>query len=150
MKTRYLILVAMGLLIVFASGCATNARLWQVENGITFSSSGFIGPKEMSEAQINMAIAKQIRSGHAGEFAGEYTGVIINLETSQSFHFYHPSRNAMIKIQPKGCRFIKTTEVPNRIFGKFACEEGIEEFKIYKKSKVYDSIKIDFGCRVKN
>ncbi len=150
MKTRYLILVAMGLLIVFASGCATNARLWQVENGITFSSSGFIGPKEMSEAQINMAIAKQISNSQVAEFAGEHTGVIINLETEKSFYFYHPNRSEMIKIQPKGCRFIKSPDIPDRIFGKFSNEEGIEEFKIYKKSKVYDSIKIDFGCRVKN
>ncbi len=136
--------------IAFASGCATNAHLRQTDNGIKFNSNGFIGPEEMSQAQINSAVAEQIRSGHVGEFAGEHTGVIINLETSQSFYFYHPNKNTMIKIQPKGCRFIKSPDIPDRIFGKFACEEGIEEFKIYKKSKVYDSIKIDFGCRVKN
>ncbi len=149
MRIKYFILVAMVMFI--ASGCATNARLWQLDNGATFSSNGFIGPKEMSEAQINMAIAEQIsNNSQVAEFAGEHTGVIINLETEKSFYFYHPNRSEMIKIQPKGCRFIKSPDIPDRIFGKFSNEEGIEEFKIYKKSKVYDSIKIDFGCRVKN
>jgi hypothetical protein len=144
------------LAIFFISGCAgyRGADLHQTDRGIKHSDVNFsllqgsIGPTEMSQAKINLAIADQIQKGQTAEFAGGYTGVIKNLETSKSFYFYHPSRDAMITIPPGEYKPIKSTDIPDYIFGKFSGERKIESFRIYKKTKVYNGIKTDFGCQV--
>ncbi len=103
----------------------------------------------MSEAQINMAVAEQIRSGHVGEFAGEHIGVIINLETSKNFYFYHPTRDGMIEVKPGSCKFIRSSCIPDRIFGRFDCQNSMKECKVYEKSSTYNGVEVDYGFQVK-
>lgn len=158
MKRYYICIAILSAVVLMISGCGgyRNAHLRQTDDGIKHSDTNVsilqssVGPEEMSQAKINLAIAEQIQKGETAEFAGQYTGVIKNLETSKSFHFYHPSRDTVIAVPPGGYKPIKSTEIPEYIHGKFTGEREVERFRIYKKTKIYNGIKTDFGARVES
>ena len=157
------------LLIVFLvmiSGCAgkRNATYNVADDGtITHKDTNIsffqpsVGPTDLtranlinSQAKINEAIAKQIQQGSAGAVIGQYIGVIINQDPRKSVYIYHPSRNEIRKIKPGDYSLFIVSEIPDYISVRFSGEKNNQRMRIWKKSKVYNGIKIDFGARIES
>ena len=152
------------LAVVFlTNGCAgyRNAHLRETADGIKHSDTNIsilepsVYPAEMarakeilSQAEINKAMAEQIKSGQAAQFAGRYTGVIVNQDIKRRFHFQHPNRSSILQIDPGGYRAIRTGDIPRYIHGWFDGEEESDRYRIYEKKKNYNGIETDFGARV--
>lgn len=156
---KYYRIIIMGLAVtvmMIIAGCGghRSAHLEQTESGIKHRDTNVsilqpsISPKEMSKAKLNMALAEQIKQGETANFAGKYTGVIVNQDRTQTFFFHHPSRNQLVEIYPGEFVAIKATSIPSYIHGRFEGEDEWGRYRIYKKQKIYNGIDTDFGARV--
>jgi hypothetical protein len=162
---RYFNVFLLIVVFLFSSGCAGYrvANLEETENGIKHRDTNIsilepsVYPTDMarakeilSQAEINKAMAEQIRSGQSANIIGGYTGVVINESVRETFYFNHPTRSTTISIPPGGkCVFIKSTKIPDRISGRFASDDEIDRFRIYKEAGTYNGVKVDYGTRAR-
>lgn len=146
----------MTVIVVGCGGCGghRSASLQETKSGIQHSDTNVsffqpsISPREMSEAKINMAVAKTI-SGES-ESSKEITRdkiVVINQE-DESFYFHHPERSQVVRVTGNDARFFLVHDIPDHIYGKFGGQEYVDKIRFHKKKKYYDGVLIAGGVRV--
>lgn len=160
---RYFGLLSLVVIFLISSGCAgyRNAHLQETADGIKHSDTNIsilepsVYPTDMarakeilSQAEINKAMAEQIKGGQTAQFAGRYTGIVVNQDIKRRFYFHHPDRNSVLQIDPGGYRAIRTGDIPRYIHGWFDGEDEAERYRIYDRKKKYNGIETDFGARV--
>ena len=103
-----------------------------------------------ANANLTEALATQIKSGGAANVIGQYTGIIVNQDPIKTAFVHHPSLNKIVEIRPGGYKTFIVTEIPDYVTVRFSGEKENQRMKIYKKTKVYQGIKTDFGARIES
>lgn len=101
-----------------------------------------------SKAKFNEALAKQIVQGNAATVAGQFVGVFINEDPYKTCIIKHPTMAQEITIKPSGYEFITATQIPKYITIRFTGDKQNRNYETYRKSGIYNGVKIDFGARV--
>jgi hypothetical protein len=159
--------VVMAIVVFLFTGCAGvrkatvetdetgNIKQWNDSNYSVLQPS--VSPTEIgranvlnSKADLNRALAVQVASGNAAEVAGSYIGIIVNQDRRYVVHVQHPSQSDIIAIEPGDYAVLRTTDIPDYIYAAYYDDKKFVRTKVYKKTKVYNGIKSDFGVRLHN
>ena len=163
-----ILLITVGIFLILLIGCGSGIRSanvktnkdgmmkdWKDKNFSMFQRS--ISPGDVananltnSQANINNAIALKISTGKAADFADYSTGVIVNQDPRKTVWVYHPERSEIRKISPGGYSVFLLKDIPEYIFARFSGKKKNAQYRIFKKSKVYNGIETDFGARIQS
>lgn len=155
-KIIFFIMLSAVAVVVSGCGAHRSANLEATKSGISHTNNSFgffpnsIGPEEMANAKLTLALAEQIKNESAtrqvtGE--GKYTGVIINNDPNRTTYVMHPEMSVKLKITSGSFAFISTNKIPEK-FIVYNAEGNPKEYKAYKKNGTFNGVAYDYGIRI--
>src|SRR3989339_235686 len=98
----------------------------------------------VSQAQINKAIAEQIKKGSSqGVVPNNFIGVIHNINAKKTALIMNPFYGQTHLVPPGEHVIITGPTIPDNIFVLYTGNNNFETRKIYKKVHYFNSIKMD-------
>lgn len=109
----------------------------------------------VSQAQINKAIADQIRNNNGqavtlnSSLAGDYVGIFANDNVVKTAYMQHPYMSQIIEIPPgKSTSPIFSHAIPKYIMVRFSNQNQFSKYRVFANPTIYNGIKVDYGARV--
>ena len=124
---------------------SSHARGWSIfpshENAESRARANF----RNSQAEINYAVAAQIREGKINEVLK--VGYFKNTGTKNPIYLEHPDHHEEIKVEPNSHKIIYTKKIPKSIWVKVRKRK--RKSNIYPTNKEFRGVKLDYGADIK-